>query len=181
MMVTRRLGKRRHLAVDCLGSSNTADIFAASTLRADTESKRVESSQKMMLLSQALKRYKTLDIMGDMAEEEDDGSYCSDSQCCLTSWLLLLPLLTIISHSSFRFSLRQFSRFVRHIGRCQIQSTQATLRHSSDHHQVSTRPCARTSAEEIQAPIRNGSLRQGGGHSACENASDTIRSMERGL
>lgn len=43
--------------------------------RADTESKRVESSQKMMLLSQALKRYKTLDIMGDLAkEEEDDGT-----------------------------------------------------------------------------------------------------------
>jgi hypothetical protein len=34
----------------------------------------VESSQKMMLLSQALKRYKTLDIMGDLAnEEEEDG------------------------------------------------------------------------------------------------------------
>lgn len=39
--------------------------------RADTENKRVESNQKMQLLSQALKRYKTLDVMGGLAEEDD--------------------------------------------------------------------------------------------------------------
>lgn len=41
--------------------------------RADTENKRIESNQKMLLLSQALKRYKTLDVMGDLDVEEDDG------------------------------------------------------------------------------------------------------------
>ncbi|GAA5985737.1 hypothetical protein JCM10908_007091 [Rhodotorula pacifica] len=39
--------------------------------RADTENKRVESKQKMVLLSQALKKYKTLDVMGELGEEED--------------------------------------------------------------------------------------------------------------
>ncbi|GAA5821040.1 hypothetical protein JCM11251_001933 [Rhodosporidiobolus azoricus] len=39
--------------------------------RADTENKRVESKQKMVLLNQALKRYKTLDVMGELGEEED--------------------------------------------------------------------------------------------------------------
>ncbi|KAI5475245.1 hypothetical protein MNV49_001691 [Pseudohyphozyma bogoriensis] len=40
--------------------------------RADTENKRVESNQKMVLLNQALRRYKTLDVMGDLGEEDDD-------------------------------------------------------------------------------------------------------------
>ncbi|KAK4049341.1 Serine/threonine kinase [Microbotryomycetes sp. JL221] len=39
--------------------------------RADTENKRIESRQKMVLLSQALKKYKTLDVMGELGEEED--------------------------------------------------------------------------------------------------------------
>ncbi|GAA5998883.1 protein kinase C [Rhodotorula paludigena] len=39
--------------------------------RADTENKRVESKQKMVLLNQALKKYKTLDVMGELGEEED--------------------------------------------------------------------------------------------------------------
>ncbi|KDE08462.1 AGC/PKC protein kinase [Microbotryum lychnidis-dioicae p1A1 Lamole] len=39
--------------------------------RADTENKRVESRQKMVLLSQALKRYKTLDVMGELGEDDD--------------------------------------------------------------------------------------------------------------
>ncbi|BGO95625.1 hypothetical protein NBRC10512_006792 [Rhodotorula toruloides] len=39
--------------------------------RADTENKRVESKQKMVLLSQALKKYKTLDVMGELGEEDD--------------------------------------------------------------------------------------------------------------
>ncbi|GAA6062483.1 hypothetical protein JCM10212_001856, partial [Sporobolomyces blumeae] len=38
---------------------------------ADTENKRVESKQKMVLLNQALKRYKTLDVMGELGEEDD--------------------------------------------------------------------------------------------------------------
>ncbi|GAA5886492.1 hypothetical protein JCM16303_001429 [Sporobolomyces ruberrimus] len=39
--------------------------------RADTENKRVESKQKMVLLNQALKRYKTLDVMGELGDDED--------------------------------------------------------------------------------------------------------------
>ncbi|GAA5912616.1 protein kinase C [Sporobolomyces salmoneus] len=39
--------------------------------RADTENKRVESKQKMVLLNQALKRYKTLDVMGELGDEDD--------------------------------------------------------------------------------------------------------------
>ncbi|GAA5844227.1 hypothetical protein JCM9279_001730 [Rhodotorula babjevae] len=39
--------------------------------RADTENKRVESKQKMVLLNQALKKYKALDVMGELGEEED--------------------------------------------------------------------------------------------------------------
>ena len=41
--------------------------------RQDAELKRVESTQKLALLQQALKKYKALDIMGDL-DEEDDGS-----------------------------------------------------------------------------------------------------------
>jgi hypothetical protein len=37
----------------------------------DAESKRVESNQKMLLLTNALKKYKTLDVMGDEDEDED--------------------------------------------------------------------------------------------------------------
>ncbi|GAA5939874.1 protein kinase C [Sporobolomyces koalae] len=39
--------------------------------RADTENKRVESKQKMVLLNQALKRYKSLDVMGELGDEDD--------------------------------------------------------------------------------------------------------------
>ncbi|GAA5952749.1 hypothetical protein JCM3765_002263 [Sporobolomyces pararoseus] len=39
--------------------------------RQDTENKRVESKQKMVLLNQALKRYKTLDVMGELGDEDD--------------------------------------------------------------------------------------------------------------
>ncbi|KAK4049323.1 Serine/threonine kinase [Microbotryomycetes sp. JL201] len=39
--------------------------------RANTENKRVESRQKMILLSQALKKYKGLDVMGELGEDED--------------------------------------------------------------------------------------------------------------
>ncbi|GAA5972963.1 hypothetical protein JCM21900_004308 [Sporobolomyces salmonicolor] len=39
--------------------------------RADTENKRVESKQKMVLLNQALKRYKTLDVMGELGDDDD--------------------------------------------------------------------------------------------------------------
>ncbi|GAA6008288.1 hypothetical protein JCM10207_000074 [Rhodosporidiobolus poonsookiae] len=39
--------------------------------RADTENKRVESQQKMSLLNQALRRYKTLDVMGELGDEDD--------------------------------------------------------------------------------------------------------------
>ncbi|GAA5863608.1 hypothetical protein JCM8547_003664 [Rhodosporidiobolus lusitaniae] len=39
--------------------------------RADTENKRVESKQKMVLLNQALKRYKALDVMGELGDEDD--------------------------------------------------------------------------------------------------------------
>ena len=42
--------------------------------RADTENKRIESKQKMQLLQLALKRYKQLDVMGDLADE-DDGEH----------------------------------------------------------------------------------------------------------
>lgn len=42
--------------------------------RADTENKRVESRQKMQLLSLALKRYKQLDVMGDLPDEDDGQS-----------------------------------------------------------------------------------------------------------
>jgi len=42
--------------------------------RADTENKRVESKQKMVLLNQALKKYKALDVMGELGEEEDSAS-----------------------------------------------------------------------------------------------------------
>lgn len=37
----------------------------------DAESKRVESNQKMLLLTNSLKKYKTLDVMGDLDDEED--------------------------------------------------------------------------------------------------------------
>ena len=40
--------------------------------RNDAESKRVESQSKIMLLQQALKRYKQLHVMDD-EEEEDEG------------------------------------------------------------------------------------------------------------
>lgn len=39
--------------------------------RADTENKRIESKQKMQLLQLALKRYKQLDVMGDLGDEDD--------------------------------------------------------------------------------------------------------------
>ncbi|GAA6041820.1 hypothetical protein JCM8097_007179 [Rhodosporidiobolus ruineniae] len=39
--------------------------------RADTENKRIESTQKMALLNQALKHYKTLDVMGELGDEDD--------------------------------------------------------------------------------------------------------------
>jgi classical protein kinase C len=47
--------------------------------RQDAESKRIESAQKMQLLTQAMKRYKSLDIMGDMEDEED--SACRHAAC----------------------------------------------------------------------------------------------------
>ena len=43
--------------------------------RADTENKRIESAQKLILLAQALKKYKTLDVMGELAEEDDGASH----------------------------------------------------------------------------------------------------------
>ena len=39
--------------------------------RADTENKRIESKQKMQLLQLALKRYKQLDVMGNLGDEDD--------------------------------------------------------------------------------------------------------------
>lgn len=54
-------------------------VFDEFAYRADTENKRVESNQKMQLLSQALKRYKTLDVMGDLADEDDGASDLSVS------------------------------------------------------------------------------------------------------
>jgi len=41
--------------------------------RADAESKRIESEKKILLLQSALKRYKTLHILDDAQEEEEDG------------------------------------------------------------------------------------------------------------
>lgn len=52
-----------------LSALQETDALAPSS--ADTENKRVESKQKMVLLSQALKKYKTLDVMGELGEEED--------------------------------------------------------------------------------------------------------------
>jgi len=41
--------------------------------RTDAESKRVESQQKIMLLSSALKRYKALDVMGDDIDDDESA------------------------------------------------------------------------------------------------------------
>jgi len=41
--------------------------------RADADSKRVESEKKIQLLQVALKRYKTLHILDDVEEEEEEG------------------------------------------------------------------------------------------------------------
>lgn len=41
--------------------------------RADAESKRVESEKKIQLLQSALKRYKNLHVLDDVAEDEDPG------------------------------------------------------------------------------------------------------------
>lgn len=66
--------------------------------RADTENKRVESNQKMVLLNQALRRYKTLDVMGDLGEE-DDG---------LSLQLLFQSHVTVVTdHFSSRYSRRR--------------------------------------------------------------------------
>ena len=62
--------------------------------RADAESKRAESRQKMMLLQNALKKYQNLNVMGDLNEEDagawhsnvsselTDHSYFSLNSCC---------------------------------------------------------------------------------------------------
>lgn len=39
--------------------------------RLDAEHKRAESTQKMHLLTSALKKYKNLDVMGDLDDDED--------------------------------------------------------------------------------------------------------------
>lgn len=41
--------------------------------KADAESKRVESDKKIQLLDLALKRYKNLHILDDVAEDDDNG------------------------------------------------------------------------------------------------------------
>lgn len=52
--------------------SNSSELMKrCAAYRADTENKRVESKQKMVLLNQALKRYKTLDVMGELGDEDD--------------------------------------------------------------------------------------------------------------
>lgn len=45
--------------------------------RSDAESKRLESTQKLQLLNQAIKKYKSLDIMGDESDDEDEN----DGEC----------------------------------------------------------------------------------------------------
>lgn len=53
--------------------------------RSDTENKRVESKQKMVLLNQALKKYKTLDVMGELGDQQQqqDGSIPEDMKANL--------------------------------------------------------------------------------------------------
>lgn len=41
--------------------------------RADAESKKVESDKKIQLLQTALKRYKNLHILDDLADDEENG------------------------------------------------------------------------------------------------------------
>ncbi|KAJ7695998.1 protein kinase C1 [Mycena rosella] len=48
--------------------------------RADAESKKVESEKKIQLLQTALKRYKNLHILDDVAEEEDTNGPGTDSE-----------------------------------------------------------------------------------------------------
>lgn len=54
--------------------------------RADAESKKVESEKKIQLLQTALKRYKNLHILDDVAEEEEPGVLPCPLVCrvCLT-------------------------------------------------------------------------------------------------
>lgn len=43
--------------------------------KADAESKRVESEKKIQLLELALKRYKNLHILDDVAEDDENGAF----------------------------------------------------------------------------------------------------------
>lgn len=43
--------------------------------RADAESKKVESEKKIQLLQTALKRYKNLHILDDLADDEENGVF----------------------------------------------------------------------------------------------------------
>lgn len=43
--------------------------------KADAESKRIESDKKILLLESALKRYKNLHILDDVAEDDDNGQF----------------------------------------------------------------------------------------------------------
>lgn len=51
--------------------------------RADAEAKRIESKGKKDLLEAALKRYKTLDIMGGMFDEDDGMQDASPESSCV--------------------------------------------------------------------------------------------------
>lgn len=70
LTATRRLGTHAHI----VPSSVPRLTLTSCAHSADTENKRVESKQKMVLLNQALKRYKTLDVMGELGDE-DDGTF----------------------------------------------------------------------------------------------------------
>ena len=49
--------------------------------KADAAAKRIESSQKIVLLKQALKRYEELHI-GDMDNESPDGTFRNEATRC---------------------------------------------------------------------------------------------------
>lgn len=58
--------------------------------RTDAESKRVESQSKIMLLQQALKRYKQLHVMDD--EADNDGRECRREAAMTIEVIRLTPL-----------------------------------------------------------------------------------------
>lgn len=78
---TCRVSKRWPSYIRCVANETFADLCCILILyaqfegdkkaRSDAEAKRIESKGKKDLLETALKRYKTLDIMGGVFDDED--------------------------------------------------------------------------------------------------------------